>query len=281
MPELPEVETVRVAMQALLEGDVIETVTTHRAGLRVPFPKDLAKRLQGKRIHAVTRRAKYILVEMQGGDLFILHLGMSGRIRLHEKNRHEKTVKHDHLVIVTGRGVQMVFNDARRFGMALLLRAGEMDTHPAFKAIGPEPLGNGFSGPVLAAALKGKKTSIKAALLDQHVVAGVGNIYACEALFYAGINPLRPALSIKGKEAEKLAAAIKKVLLSAIAAGGSSLRDYRQTNGDTGYFQQELAVYGRAGQACRGCTCDTGKTGGVARISQAGRSTFYCPRRQG
>jgi formamidopyrimidine-DNA glycosylase len=285
MPELPEVETVRRALQADLEGDVIKTVTAHREGLRVPFPKDLAERLRGRRIDSVARRAKYIVIDMQGGpkghDVFVLHLGMSGRIRIHPRGAHEKPGKHDHLVIVTEKGMQMVFNDPRRFGMAILLRAGEMETHPAFKDLGPEPLGNGFSGPVLARALKGRKTAIKLALLDQHVVAGVGNIYDCEALFHAGISPLRQALSLNGGEAEKLAASIKKVLRGAIAAGGSSLRDYRHTNGETGTFQQKLAVYGREGKACPGCTCDVARTGGVLRISQGGRSTFYCPRKQG
>jgi formamidopyrimidine-DNA glycosylase len=280
MPELPEVETVRRAMQAELEGDTIESVTAHREGLRTPFPADLAGRLVSQRIQSVGRRAKYILVHLKSGEIFVLHLGMSGRIILHPRGKHETAAKHDHLELETKKGVQMIFRDPRRFGMAFLVAEGQLDVHPAFRDLGPEPLGNAFSGPVLAAALRYKKTAIKLALLDQHVVAGIGNIYACEALYESGIDPRKASLNIKGAKAERLAAAIKKVLLAAINSGGSSLRDYRHTNGDSGYFQHHFSVYDREGKSCPDCTCDVAKTGGIVRFAQGGRSTFCCPRRQ-
>ncbi len=281
MPELPEVETVCRALEKTIAGQAIAAVVTHRDGLRTPFPKDLKKRLEGRTITHVARRAKYILVHLKSHDVLVLHLGMSGRILLHPAGQHKEAAKHDHLVMMTKEGVQIVFHDPRRFGMAFIVRADELGSHPAFKFIGPEPLGNAFSGPVLAAALKGKKTSVKVALLDQKTVAGVGNIYACEALFYAGISPLKVAAQLTKAQAGNLAEAIKKVLLQAIQAGGSTLRDYRHTNGDLGYFQQKLAVYDKEGKSCPGCTCTVAETGGVQRITQGGRSTFYCPRRQG
>lgn len=280
MPELPEVETVVRAMDEALSGDFIASAALHREGLRTPFAKDLVRRLEGQRIEHVTRRAKYILAHLKSGDVFVLHLGMSGRVMIHAKGQHKNPEKHDHFVMVTKKNVQLVFRDPRRFGMAFVVHADELDSHPAFKKMGPEPLGNEFSGPVLADALKGRKSNIKVTLLDQRLVAGVGNIYACEALFCAGIDPETEAGKIKGAKAETLAACVKIVLKKAVAAGGTSFRDYRQANGELGYFQQQLAVYDKEGKACPGCTCDIAKTGGILRITQGGRSTFYCPRKQ-
>jgi formamidopyrimidine-DNA glycosylase len=187
---------------------------------------------------------------------------------------------HDHLIFETEDGWCLRFNDARRFGMMDLWPLADLDGHKLLKGMGPEPLGNEFNGPVLAAALKGKKTPIKAALLDQKVVAGLGNIYVSEALFRAGISPKRLAKSVRGERAEKLAAAVKAVLTDAIAAGGSSLRDYVQADGELGYFQHHWRVYEREGKACWRCTCDAEETGGVKRFTQSGRSTYFCPRKQ-
>ncbi len=280
MPELPEVETVCRALQKSIAGQDIASVTLHREGLRTPFPKDLKQRLEGQKIVRVDRRAKYILMHLADGDILVLHLGMSGRILIHPVGRHQAAEKHDHMVIVTGRGTQMIFNDPRRFGMAFTVRSGAMADHPAFRDLGPEPLDKKFSGTVLAAAFAGRKTSVKAALLDQHTVAGIGNIYACEALFDSRIDPQKMAAAVPEAEMKPLAAAIKKVLRKAIDSGGSTLRNYRRVDGDTGSFQHRFSVYDREGKACPGCTCDPAKTGGILRITQGGRSTFYCPRRQ-
>ena len=271
MPELPEVETVRRAMAQSLQGDVIDSVTLYREGLRTPFAPDFADRLRGRTVMDVRRRAKYLVVDLNGPDLLILHLGMSGRVLLQPPGQHALIGKHDHIAMQMRDGIQLLFHDPRRFGMAFVIAKTAFDAHPAFASLGPEPLGNDFSAPALAAALDGRKTSIKVALLDQHVVAGVGNIYACEALYYAGISPLRLAGDLRAEELERLVPAIRQVLESAIAAGGSSLRDYRHTDGDLGYFQQKLAVYDKEGKPCQRC----GDT--VLRISQGGRSTFYCP----
>ena len=280
MPELPEVETVTRAMRAELEGDTIISVALHREGLRVPFPVDLVVRLEGQRIERVERRAKYILVHLNSGDVFVLHLGMSGRILIRDPKEHAQAEKHDHLVLTTRKNKQVLFRDPRRFGMAFIVSEAELESHSAFRDLGPEPLGNGFSDAVLAEALKNKKIAIKVALLDQHLVAGIGNIYACEALFYAGIDPRLEAGAVKPARLEKLYGTIRMVLEKAIAAGGSSFRDFHSTNGEAGYFQRELAVYDREGKACIGCICDPAKTGGVMRFSQGGRSTFWCPRKQ-
>lgn len=280
MPELPEVETVCRAMRLGLDGDTIAGVILHRAGLRIPFPPDLAARLTGQKILRIERRAKYILTYLKSGDVFVLHLGMSGRVMLALKGAHRVEEKHDHMTILTKRGVQFMFRDPRRFGMAFVVRADELADHPAFRDIGPEPLGDDFTPASLAASLHGKKTPIKVALLDQHLVAGIGNIYASEALFYAGIDPRLLAGSVTKPRLKKLYAAIRMVLERAIGAGGTSFRDFRSTDGEGGYFQRELAVYDKTGGPCGACTCDPAKTGGVAQFSQAGRSTFWCPRKQ-
>lgn len=277
MPELPEVETVRRGLESVICGARIADVVTHRKGLRLPFPKDLQTRLSGRRVTSLGRRAKYLLIHIDGPQTLVIHLGMSGRIRTACEHIPEK---HDHFMLTFNDGNRLILNDARRFGFVLLMNEHELSSHAAFRHLGPEPLSNDFSGPVLAQRLKGKKTSIKAALLDQRVVAGVGNIYACEALFESGINPKKLAGTIKGQKAEDLAAAIRATLERAVAAGGSTLRDYRQVSGETGYFQHDFKVYDREGKKCAGCTCDIIKTGGIKRMAQGGRSTFYCPRRQ-
>lgn len=279
MPELPEVETVCRGLAPHLEGRVLVRVLQRRPDLRKPFPPGFVERLTGRRVMAVRRRAKYILVDFDDGTVLIAHLGMSGRMIITPESPAEFGA-HDHVVLETDAGMVITFNDARRFGVMDLALAEALADHPLLRGLGPEPLGNEFSGPVLAERLAGKMTSIKAALLDQTVVAGLGNIYVSEALFLARISPTRIAATVTGARAERLATAIREVLTRAIAAGGSSLRDYRQASGELGYFQHQFAVYDREGQPCPGCACDVGATGGIRRIVQAGRSTFYCSRRQ-
>jgi len=280
MPELPEVEIVKRALETALTGRKIVKTNQRRADLRVPFPDRLAERLQDRRIRHIKRRAKYILIFLDDDMILVLHLGMSGRILIIKPDERYTLQKHDHLALTFDDKSQLIFNDARRFGMVLLVPVPELKTHSAFQKLGPEPLDNRFSGPVLANALKGKKGAIKGVLLDQRIVAGLGNIYVCEALFLAGINPERKAGTVQGKQAEDLVGAIRDILTRAIEAGGSSLRDYRHTDGDIGYFQRQLVVYGREGEACPGCHCDISETGGISRIIQAGRSTFFCERIQ-
>ncbi|HEY4162393.1 MAG TPA: bifunctional DNA-formamidopyrimidine glycosylase/DNA-(apurinic or apyrimidinic site) lyase [Dongiaceae bacterium] len=274
MPELPEVETVARGLAARLEGRRIAKAEIRRGDLRWPFPKGFAQKLTGRRVIKVRRRAKYIVAELDDGNALLAHLGMSGRMLL-SKGRPAELEPHDHVILETDDGWCLRFNDARRFGMMDLVPLAKLEEHKLLREVGPEPLGNAFNGPVLAAALKGKKTSIKAAILDQTVVAGVGNIYASEALFRARISPKRLAYTVQGERAEKLAAAIKQVLKDAIAAGGSSLRDYVQADGELGYFQHQWRVYDKEGQPCpEGCG------GTIRRIVQGGRSTFYCPKCQ-
>lgn len=277
MPELPEVETVVRGLRPKLEGHILQRVEQRRADLRFPFPADFAKRLTGRRVEAIRRRAKYMLLQLDDGQVLLCHLGMSGRMTIVERGRGGSRVpldRHDHVVFTTEAGTEVRFNDARRFGIMDLIDGAALETHPLLRSLGPEPLGNDFNGPALAAALKGKRTPIKAALLDQQVVAGLGNIYVCEALFFAGISPRRAAYTVQGNRAEKLAAAVRQVLTRAIEAGGSSLRDYVQANGELGYFQHEWAVYGREGEPCRSCGA------AIKRLAQSGRSTFYCSRCQ-
>ena len=276
MPELPEVETVARGLRLPLEGQRLAKVEVRVPALRWPLRKDLAQKLTGRRVLSVGRRAKYLLIQLEGEEVLLAHLGMSGRILMVPKGADVAPEKHDHIVFTTEAGTEIRFNDARRFGMVDLVAAHSLEQHKLLEGLGPEPLGNEFSGPVLAAALEGKVTPIKAALLDQRVVAGLGNIYVSEALFESGIAPRRLARTVQGERAEKLVHAVKSVLKRAIAAGGSSLRDYVQTSGELGYFQHQWSVYGKEGEPCPGCTC--GK--GVRRIVQSGRSTFYCAVRQ-
>ena len=275
MPELPEVETVRRGLAPALEGRVLTRVTAFRPDLRFPLPPDFAGRIQGKRVVSVTRRAKYLLIELDDEAVILSHLGMSGRYRIYSEAP-PPLETHDHLEIVTDAGVTIRYNDPRRFGILDLTSRTESASHKLLAALGPEPLSNAFDGKALAAGLGDKGSAIKIALLDQHVVAGVGNIYASEALFRAGISPKRTARTVKGGRADKLAAAIRDVLTDAINSGGSSLRDHRQTSGELGYFQHSFAVYGKAGEPCPGCDCG----GSVRQFVQGGRSTFYCAKRQ-
>lgn len=287
MPELPEVETVCRGLARVLEGRRLTRVEARRPDLRFPLPKDFAARLRGRTIERIRRRAKYMLFELDDGQVLIGHLGMSGRMRIMPGDREgelEPPGAHDHVIFATDDGTTVYFNDARRFGYFDLAPCTELEAHKYFANLGPEPLGNDFNGPALAAALKGKKTPIKAALLDQRVVAGIGNIYACEALHRAGISPRRLARSVQGARAERLASAVRAVLTDAIAAGGSSLRDHVQPDGELGYFQHAWRVYGREGAPCGGSDAviaASGQSGAacgepVRRLVQAGRSTFYC-----
>ncbi len=279
MPELPEVETVRRGLEPALLGRVLVRVLARRRDLRQPLPDDFEARLTGRRVTALGRRAKYLLVSLDSGDCLIGHLGMSGRICVFAPPV-PAPERHDHVVLETDAGHSVRFNDPRRFGLMAFARADTLAAHPLLAGLGPEPLEDGFDGAALAARLAGRKGPIKVALLDQSVVAGLGNIYASEALFRAGLSPLRGAASVTGRRAERLAQAIRQTLEEAIAAGGSSLRDHRQPSGELGYFQHSFAVYDRQGQACPGCDCEAAVMGGIRRITQAGRSTFYCAKRQ-
>ena len=274
MPELPEVETIRRGLSLRISGRRIVRAELRRPDLRRPFPPMLATRLEGARIGALSRRGKYILVELDETGLLLLHLGMSGRITAGGSD--SPVEKHDHVVLTLDDGTVVRFNDPRRFGLIDYMARGTEAAHPLLAGMGPEPLEGGFDGAYLGRALAGKLTPIKAALLDQRIVAGLGNLYVCEALFRAGLSPRRLAATVVGARAERLAAAIREVLGEAIEAGGSSLRDYVQANGELGYFQHRWAVYGREGEPCSGCTCAEG----VRRIVQSGRSTFFCAKRQ-
>lgn len=279
MPELPEVETVRRGLAAVLSGRRLMRVQTFRPDLRIPLPVDFAQALAGKRVVQVSRRAKYLLIEVAEGPVVIGHLGMSGRMVITAETD-AAPGKHDHLRFVTDDGTMVSFCDPRRFGLFTFAERDKLAGHPLLAALGPEPLDAAFTPTVLEARLAGRAAPIKAALLDQRVVAGLGNIYVCEALFRAGISPLRPAGGLSAVEVGRLVPAIKAVLHEAIEAGGSSLRDHVRPSGELGYFQHHFAVYAREGQACPGCTCDIRVTGGIRRIVQSGRSTFYCSQRQ-
>lgn len=283
MPELPEVETVRRGLAPAMEGQVIARAELRRGDLRWPFPSDMAARLTGARVVQLRRRSKYILADLDRGESLIIHLGMSGRMVIsgldapHVPGQfhfdHPAIEKHDHVIFHMEQGARVTFNDPRRFGAMDICATDRLDEHPLLASIGPEPLGNGFHAEYLAGRLAGRKTPVKAALLDQRIVAGLGNIYVCEALFRAGIHPGRIAGRISAARVAVLTDTIRATLLEAIDAGGSSLRDYRQANGELGYFQHAFRVYGREGAAC--VTPDCGQT--VRRIVQSGRSSFYCP----
>jgi formamidopyrimidine-DNA glycosylase len=274
MPELPEVETIRRGLTLKMSGRRILRAELRRPDLRRPFPPALAARLDGARIGALGRRGKYILIELDSDGVLLLHLGMSGRVTAGVAGLPD--APHDHVVLRLDDGTVIRFNDPRRFGVLDYIRRGEESKHPLLAGLGPEPLGPEFNHAYLAAALAGKMTPAKSALLDQRIVAGLGNIYACEALFRSGISPRRLAGSIGRGRAARLVEAIRSVLTEAIEAGGSSLRDYVQADGELGYFQHRWAVYGHEGEPCPGCDCG----GGVRRIVQSGRSTFFCAKRQ-
>jgi len=286
VPELPEVETVRRGLQPVMEGARIVKVEARRPDLRRPLPTDFARRVEGKTVTGIGRRAKYLTVDLSSGDVLLMHLGMSGSFRVgHDAKdaspgafHHPRSAAaaHDHVVFHMSSGATVTFNDPRRFGLMLLVPRAELAGHPLMRDVGPEPLGNAFDANLLATACAGKKTSLKAALLDQTVVAGLGNIYVCEALHRAGLSPRRRASTIATRgapnaRAAALVDAIKAVLNAAIKAGGSSLRDHRQTDGELGYFQHHFRVYDREGKACATPGCK----GTIKRIVQNGRSTRY------
>ncbi|MBC7636222.1 MAG: bifunctional DNA-formamidopyrimidine glycosylase/DNA-(apurinic or apyrimidinic site) lyase [Acetobacteraceae bacterium] len=278
MPELPEVETVMRGLATVLDGRTIARAAVHRPDLRIPFPPNLARRLTGAVITGFRRRAKYMLMRLDGGDSMLLHLGMSGRMLIRPVGSNE-TQLHEHMTIETTDGTVVGFVDPRRFGAVDLMVTAAEDQHRLLAGLGPEPLGRDFTAKILAAALAGRHTPIKAALLDQSKIAGLGNIYVCEALFRARIAPTREALAVTPGEIKRLVVEIKATLTEAIAAGGSSLRDYVQPDGELGYFQKAWKVYGREGERCAGCPGGTA-CAGIARIVQSGRSSFYCPRTQ-
>src|SRR5215831_16228121 len=289
MPELPEVETVRRGLAPVMEGARFVRVEARRPDLRFPFPNNFKARLEGQTVTGLGRRAKYMLADLSSGEVLLMHLGMSGSFRVVHGSDEDapgkfhhvrsKLSAHDHVVFHMSNGAVITFNDPRRFGYMKLIRREELDREPMIEALGPEPLGNAFDGAMLAQACAGKKTSLKAALSDQKVVAGLGNIYVCEALHRALLSPKRRASTITRRNgaptdrAERLVEAIKTVLNDAIAAGGSSLRDHRRTDGELGEFQHNFRVYDREGQRC----VTPGCSGTVKRIVQAGRSTFFCP----
>ena len=278
MPELPEVETVLRGISPILEGNQIDYAQVNRPDLRRPFPNDLAKRLKNRKINFLHRRSKYILIDLSEGETLIMHLGMSGRIMISQKvggTFHHNTThsqKHDHFVLHLKDNHQLTFNDPRRFGVIDLLRTENLELSGMLSQIGPEPLSNSFNEAYFVSTMRLKKTNIKSALLDQRVVAGLGNIYVCEALFRAGISPKRQALRISNKKLSSLVHIIKEILSEAIFSGGSSLRDFRNASGDLGYFQHSFDVYGREDQDCYNTECDSK----IKRITQAGRSSFYC-----
>lgn len=307
MPELPEVETVRRGLEPALSGRRLVHVEQRRPDLRWKLPERFAERLTGRRVESLGRRSKWLLLALDDGMSWMIHLGMSGRLLISPDAGQVRSAglengsqagagqdsgwqgescgvtkggltpgKHDHLIVTTDLGTTITYNDARRFGAMDLWPTDALSGHPHLARLGPEPLGNAFHGDAFGAALAGRKSTIKAALLDQRVVAGLGNIYVCEALYRAGIHPARQAGRISERRIDALAAEIRATLADAIAAGGSTLRDYRHADGDLGYFQHEFRVYGREGAPCTRPTC----SGTVQRMTQSGRSTFYCPRCQ-
>src|SRR6202045_3740846 len=292
MPELPEVETVRRGLQPVMEGSKIVKAEVRRKALRFPFQKDFAARLTGQTVTGLGRRAKYLMADLGSGDVLLMHLGMSGSFRVIKEDERNAPGKfyhprnedraHDHVVFHMSSGAAVIFNDPRRFGYMKIIARRALEDEPLLSGLGPEPLGNEFDASMLAHACANKKTSLKAALLDQRVVAGLGNIYVCEALYRAHLSPRRLAATLATKKAEptdhakRLVTAIHAVLNQAIKAGGSSLRDHRQTSGELGYFQHSFQVYDREGEKCQTAGCG----GIVRRFTQNGRSTFWCPKCQ-
>lgn len=288
MPELPEVETVRRGLSAAMLGARFMRVDQRRPDLRFPFPRDFAARLKGRQIEGLRRRAKYLLADLDNADVLVMHLGMSGSFRIEDEataktpgafhHARSKDPAHDHVAFHLSNGKRVIYNDPRRFGFMQIIARKDLDQHPLFRHVGLEPLGGELDGTALARLFAGRKAPLKSALSDQRLIAGLGNIYANEALHRAGLSPRRPAGSLARKnggpsiKAERLARAIRAVLEEAVAAGGSSLRDHRQTDGDLGYFQHKFRVYDRAGQACTRPGCG----GHVKRIVQSGRATFFC-----
>lgn len=295
MPELPEVETVRRGLAPAMEGATIDNVLLNREGLRFPFPDRFAGRLQGRKIISLGRRAKYLLADLDDNTVLVMHLGMSGSFRVEDiaasahpgefVHPRSEDPKHDHVIIgLRGKNgdARVIYNDPRRFGFMDLIKRASLNEHPFFIQLGMEPTGNELDGTAIARMMVGKKAPLKAALLDQRLIAGLGNIYVCEALWRSRLSPRRAAGTLSTKagnateRAERLAQHIRAVIAEAIEAGGSSLRDHRQTDGSLGYFQHRFDVYGREGEPCRLGGCG----GTISRLVQSGRSTFYCPKCQ-
>jgi formamidopyrimidine-DNA glycosylase len=286
VPELPEVETVRRGLEKVLVGAQFCGIDLRRKDLRFPFPERFAERLTGRTVKSLWRRAKYLIAGLDGADALVMHLGMSGSFRIEQAECAQqpppcagaaaKDPAHDHAVFALSMGARVIYNDPRRFGFMLLVARSALETHPLLQSAGIEPLGDEFDGAALARLFAGRRTSLKSALLNQKLIAGLGNIYACEALHRAGLSPRRSAASLIRKDGQptahamRLARAIREVLEEAIAAGGSSLRDHRMTDGALGYFQYNFRVYDRAGKTCTRCG------GTIRRITQSGRATFYC-----
>ncbi len=282
MPELPEVETVRRGLAPVMEGVVIARADVNRPDLRWPFPERMAERLTGQRVERLRRRSKYVLADLSSGETLLIHLGMSGRMLISGDplgqfvHEHPAAEKHDHVVFHMENGARITFNDPRRFGAMDLMETARESEHKLLAVLGPEPLGNDFYDKILVDAFQGRNTPVKSALLDQRIVAGLGNIYVCETLFRAGISPKRKAGRIAGARVAAMVPIIREVLSEAIDAGGSSLKDFRQADGELGYFQHSFDVYGREGEACKREACE----GIIARVVQSGRSSFYCPQCQ-
>ena len=282
MPELPEVETVMRGLMPSMEGAVIAKTQINRPDLRWPFPDRMSERLTGQRVERLRRRSKYILADLASGETLLIHLGMSGRMLVSGDplgqfvHDHPQAEKHDHVVLDMDNGARITFNDPRRFGAMDLLDTATAEDSKLLSVLGPEPFGNSFSEDYLIAAFKDKNTPVKSALLDQGIIAGLGNIYVCETLYRAGISPKRRAKQIAGRKVATLVPIIRDVLSDAIEAGGSSLKDFRSAGGELGYFQHRFDVYDREGDPCKREGCD----GVVSRIVQSGRSSFYCPRCQ-
>lgn len=278
MPELPEVETIKTAVCKAIGCSNIKEVIINNNSLRQKIPADFKKRIEKTRITGYRRIAKYIIIDLDNGLSLIWHMGMSGKVKI-EDQIPEPPAKHDHVIIVTDNGV-LVYNDARRFGLLTYSPTDTLCQHPLLAKLGPEPLQDSFNADYLFCKLQAKKIPIKVALLDQETVVGIGNIYASEILYKAGISPLRPANNVSREECQKIVEAAREVLEEAIAAGGSTIHDYKRPDGSLGYFQNKHCVYGKSGQKCPECNCDKDENGGVRKIVQAGRSTFYCPHKQ-
>lgn len=282
MPELPEVETVRRGLMPVMEGATITRARVNRPDLRWPFPPRMAERLTGQQVLHLGRRSKYLLAALKGGETLLIHLGMSGRMLISGDplgqfhHDHPLAQKHDHVVLDMSNGARVTFNDPRRFGAMDLLETATQDDHPLLAKLGPEPLGNAFGVDTLITAFAGRRVPVKSALLDQRIVCGLGNIYVCEALHRAGIHPTRPVGRLSAGRIARLVPIIRNVLNEAIESGGSSLRDFRQADGELGYFQHNFRVYDREGAPCPTPDC----TGTIRRITQSGRSSFYCPQCQ-
>ena len=279
MPELPEVETIMRGISPFLEGETIKKIKLNRADLRWPFPDNFAHRLTGAKVLNLKRRSKYILIDLSTDETLLIHLGMSGKILVSGSKmgnyfyEFSKSKKHDHVIFLLSDGTVVTYNDPRRFGAMDLANTKDLNNHKFLKRLGPEPLGNDFNSYYLKKKLSKKESPIKNVLLDQSLVAGLGNIYVCEALFMSGISPKKKAAKISKNKCEELVKNIRTVLISAIEAGGSSLKDFTDIQGNSGYFQFEFFVYGREKESCKTINCDSK----IKRVSQSGRSSFYCP----